>query len=512
MLRHDNSEHTTHRITSRTSDASASPFGANHPHGVTRHACVSADAKGSASFSQKTDTRRVSEPVPRGTGKGPGTGPLGILAKSVDQIEAENREKASKRRAFRAERYVLQRHAARLVPAERVSKCRWTLQSKARGVDVMSHEGRAFYAGLQTCGSPWLCPVCSAKISEVRRSELNDALAWARAVGVVPVMLTLTHRHGVGDVLAVNLDGMKAAKRRLRQRREWRAIKPMLAGTVSATEVTHGAAGWHVHFHEIAFVQAETEAEAVALFSDMGRVWVASLRGCGLDGVLPHAWQVQGAAAAGEYLGKWGAAEELALADRKQGKRAGLTPWQLLAASRDGDALASAKWTEFAKAFKGSRQLVWSPGLKAAVGVAEVDDAAAAVDGTEEPERVANINRESWLGDAVRLGARHRRARILDAAETDGAAGVAAVVVDAGDEDGPSMEALMREFLRIEVVLDDDDTDPWDLDKVTQWGINGQNAYCSRDAVVLSTGQETVGRRREAGVDRVPRRKPACWR
>ena len=75
----------------------------------------------------------------------------------------------------------------------------------------------------------------------------------------------------------------------------------------------------------------------------MGRVWVASLRGCGLDGVLPHAWQVQGAAAAGEYLGKWGAAEELALADRKQGKRAGLTPWQLLAASRDGDALASVK-------------------------------------------------------------------------------------------------------------------------------------------------------------------------
>ena len=57
---------------------------------------------------------------------------------------------------------------------------------------------------------------------------------------------------------------------RLRQRREWRAIKPMLVGTVSATEVTHGAAGWHVHFHEIAFVQAETEAEAVALFFGYG--------------------------------------------------------------------------------------------------------------------------------------------------------------------------------------------------------------------------------------------------
>ena len=113
------------------------------------------------------------------------------------------------------------------------------------------------------------------------------------------------------------------------------------------------------------------------------------------------------------------------------------------------------------------------------------------------------------LDQALHHGTVGLAGNILDAAETDGAAGVAAVVVDAGDEDGPSMEALMREFLRIEVVLDDDDTDPWDLDKVTQWGINGQNAYCSRDAVVLSTGQETVGRSREAGVDRVPRGEPA---
>lgn len=423
MLRDTEHTSTTSTMTKRTRSAAKALSGANQ------------DA--AASCSPVHDARRASKAAPDGAAKRGRNGPLGILAKSVDQIDAENRKKASKRRAFRLERYVLQRQAARLVPAERVSKCRWTFQSNARGVDVMRAGGSAFYQGLQTCGSPWLCPVCSSKISEVRRSELNDALAWARAVGVIPVMLTLTHRHGAGDVLAENLDGMKAAKRRLRQRREWRAIKPMLAGTVSATEVTHGAAGWHVHFHEIAFVQAETEAEAVALFSDMGRVWVAALHGCGLDGTLPHAWQVQGAAAAGEYLGKWGAAEELALADRKQGKRAGLTPWQLLAASRDGDAVASAKWVEYAKAFKGARQLVWSPGLKAAVGVAEVDDTAAAADEVAEPERLVNINRESWLGDAVRLGARHRRARILDAAETGGAAGVAAVVADGSRDDTP---------------------------------------------------------------------------
>ena len=115
---------------------------------------------------------------------------------------------------------------------------------------------------------------------------------------------------------------------------------------------------------------------------------------------------------------------------------------------------------EFAKAFKGSRQLVWSPGLKAAVGVAEVDDTAAAADEVAEPERVANINRESWLGDAVRLGARHRRARILDAAETDGAAGVAAVVADGGRDDTPQpADAVIEDELDQPLVGGGDDFD-----------------------------------------------------
>lgn len=424
-------------VLSRPVDAATlPPAPVGHGAGLSDAAASVFSGNGTAAGGSKPP-QRGGEAAPKGAADRAGDRPLGIYAKSVDQNDAETREKASKRRAFRLERYVLQRHAARLVPAERVSKCRWTLQSNARGVDVMRADGNAFYQGLQTCGSPWLCPVCSSKISEVRRSELNTALAWARAANLIPVMLTLTHRHGAGDVLTANLDGMKAAKRRLRQRREWRAIKPRLAGTVSATEVTHGAAGWHVHFHEIAFVRADSEKDAVALFANMGAVWIAALHGCGLDGVLPHAWQVQGAAAAGEYLGKWGAAEEVALADRKQGKRAGMTPWQLLAASRDGDALASARWTEFAKAFKGSRQLVWSPGLKAAVGVAEMDDAAAAAGEALEPERVANLTRHAWVGDDVRLGARHRRARILDAAEIGGPDSVAATVADGGRDGAP---------------------------------------------------------------------------
>ena len=78
-------------------------------------------------------------------------------------------------------------------------------------------------------------------------------------------------------------------------------------------------------------------------------------------------------------MGKWGAAEELALSGKKVGKRAGLTPWQILknANPQDGDCEFSAMFREYADAFRGTRQLVWSPNLKAMIGINEVTDAEA---------------------------------------------------------------------------------------------------------------------------------------
>lgn len=367
------------------------------------------------------------------TGKtGGGGAALGINAKSVDQTGAEKL-----RRAVRIERFQLQRTAAALLPGERVGKCRWLVQSRAAGVEVMQIEGRAFYAGLQTCGSVWACPCCGAKISEVRRGELNALLAWARERELVPVMLTLTASHAADDDLAAQLAAMKAAKRRLRQRREWRALKSQIAGTVTATEVTHGANGWHTHFHEIILMRSASEAAALARLG-LGRVWLSCLRGVGLDGTERRAWQAQGAQAAGSYIGKWGAAEELALTGAKKG-RGGRTPLQLLALARAGDERAAALWQEYATAFKGARQLVWSPGLKAAAGIEDTPDEDAA-EGDADADSVAVIDAATWSGWDGWRGARHRRGRVLDAAEDEGAAGVWRVSHDGGGDPEPDPE------------------------------------------------------------------------
>lgn len=376
------------------------------------------------------------------TASGGGFGVVGGDALRSPEAPLGNLTKSSVKKTPNALRLLdlaHQRTAARLMPQERVKSCRWAMISAAHGVDVAmnayrgadgSETLRAAFKGLRVCGSVWVCPVCARRISETRRRELNKLLEFGRAQGLVPVMLTLTTRHQHGDDLRAQLVGMKTAKDKLRQRQAWRKIKPQIVGTVTATEVTFGANGPHVHFHEIALLKGVSgDAEALALFDEMPKLWRDCLRSVGLDADLTHGFTARGADRAGAYVAKWGAAEELALSGAKRARKGGRTPRELLAAAHEGDKRAAAIWADFVRAFKGRRQLVWSQGLKALAGVDEQEDQEAAADETQDGQTqqvIANISAEDWRG-----GARNRRGEILDAAEAGGAEGVALAVAEA---------------------------------------------------------------------------------
>lgn len=359
--------------------------------------------------------------------------PLETTAKSVRHSEG------------RSDRFRWQRHAAKLLQGQgRVGLCRWSVVSKSAGVDMVStsypgaNRDRVHYEGLQTCGSVWACPCCGARISETRRDEMNQLLAWARAQGYRVVMLTLTARHGRDDDLAELLERMKDAKQRWARHRAYRRIKLHMIGSVTATEVTGGGAhGWHPHFHVLMIMDGDED------LSSLRDAWLASLRGAGLDGT-GSGWDMRNADETGQYVAKWGAAEELTLKDRKTG-RAGRTPAQLLAASSDeGDNLAGRLWAEYAEVFHGRRQLVWSRGLKALAGVGEVDDKEAAQDqaqeGQEEKGR-ANIPHRIWR-DGVAVRKADRRAQLLDRAEEIGTAAAAAELIEQGGPDDEIVDLL----------------------------------------------------------------------
>lgn len=341
--------------------------------------------------------------------------PVRNNAKSLDQRSWQDARHGAYKAKNTAANILLKQGDKLAGLGKRLSHCRYVARSTL--VTLEKGEQRARFDGVKSCSSVWCCPICSARISAGRRDELNALLAGARQEGLSVVMLTLTASHKRGMNLAGWLAAFKAGKERLRQRREWRALKPRFVGSVTATEVTHSDAnGFHPHFHELIVMDCP-EAEAMAQIEGLRAAWLASLAGVGLSG-NDHAFQVQPASAAGEYVGKFGAAEEMALQGQKQGRGGSRTPWQLLAdagdihnprATRDG-----AIWAEYAAAFMGRRQLVWSPGLKARFGIDDVSD-----DDMPEGE-VAQVPQvlRAWFGSSdTWRKARRRSVALLDAAE-----------------------------------------------------------------------------------------------
>lgn len=318
--------------------------------------------------------------------------------------------------------YALKATAAKLLQSHdeklggRISRCRYVAHSPSVELVRKDQAGGAVsshFSGVVSCSSVWSCAICSAKISRVRRDEMNTLLAWARECGHAVVMLTLTARHNSKTALAPFVDDLKEAQKRFRQSRGWRSLP--LVGTVTASEVTHGANGWHPHLHVLMVFDAPS-ADALAAVEGVRSEWSRSLLKFGRD-CNENGFQAQNATSAGDYVAKWGAAEELTLGKSKLGRAGSRSPWQLLADASAGDKRSCALWVEFALAFKGKRQLFWSRGLKLLCGVGEVsDETAADAEPAAEPVTV-----RAWAGrsDDWR-SARRRSAALLHAARSGG--------------------------------------------------------------------------------------------
>lgn len=303
---------------------------------------------------------------------------------------------------------------------KRMWNCRWAVRSKSSGVDLVTSRygdspDYAHFEGHQTCGYLKLCPACARRISETRRVEMNRLLVWARSQGYHVQLMTLTARHGRDDQLKDLISGMKAAKSALHRHRAYRRLSPAIVGTVTGFEITGGGKnGWHPHYHVIVITK-----EAVDL-DQLRDPWIASLRGKGLDGT-GAGWKVQDASYAGDYVAKWGAAEEITLSDRKDGK-GGSSPFQLLARACDEkDQRSKALWIEYVSAAPDWNVLRWSNGLKGLVSIDEVSDEDAAQDQKQEDQtETGRANIPTELHKREVAGRHDRRSTVLERAETVG--------------------------------------------------------------------------------------------
>lgn len=323
----------------------------------------------------------------------------------------------------RLERYALQSASRDILPDQRVFRClRWR-QNKVRPVDVWKsrEHGKAHYKNLQTCGSVWHCPVCAAKISERRRAELVAAVAAHRASGGDVLLMTLTNSHDRGDLLPDLLARQAVALTKFRQRREGARLfdSAGVVGVVRALEVTHGGNGWHPHYHFLLFVTDTLSSRRLAaLRTQLADYW---LRCCQASGLplpdLEHGVDVRGGQWAAQYASKWGLEEEMTKAHIKRGRRSSRTPFDLL---RAGDSASLMLFRDFALAFKGKRQLVWSRGLKDRLAIEEVSDEEIAASVDDDARFLGSLDREDW----ALVCHREHRARLLTVAEREGWPGV----------------------------------------------------------------------------------------
>jgi hypothetical protein len=331
--------------------------------------------------------------------------------------------------------------------AERTAYCHHVMLPNAETVDVLHHPETesAGYRGLMTCASVWACPVCSAKITERRRAELSQAVAdWPGSTALV----TLTVQHTRMDLLAPLLADLKAAYSHFFSGRPWRRLAAQfgVVGRVRGLEGTNGVNGWHPHIHVLLFLTEEVDKDA--LESCLQPLWAAVVAKHGRYASRYYGLTVRvGGDAVATYIAKMGLEEpeltngesgwtlthELVKAVVKQAKRGGRTPLQLLADYATGDTQAGELWLEYYWAFKGQKQLVWSKGLRALLGLDdELTDEE--IEALEEESSVvlAQLSPAQWRV----IVRKHAQAALLDAAATGDKAAVYGLLAELGALEG----------------------------------------------------------------------------
>lgn len=351
-----------------------------------------------------------------------------------------------------------------MTPVDRVRACGRVPRGTTVGLRLEG--GRAGFSGLATCGSPWACPVCAAKIAAHRAGELQTVLTWAAEQGHQVALLTLTMRHSPADALADCWaaattgwssvtsggawagEGPRAFARRqavqeariaeaVAEGRSTRRFRPLtrrvglaeaygVLGWARAVEVTRGGSGWHVHVHAVVVFD---RLLALPMVEDFGRaafdLWLRGLDRAGFTalrdsgGLDVRIGSAEAEVGLSRYLTK-SLVLEATHGHAKRARSGSRSPFELLDAAADGDGAALRAWREFAIASGGRRQLSWSRGLRELAGLAAeaTDDQIADADlGTAD---LVYIPGAEW----PRLAPVQEK--LLQAAEAGGVAGAVA--------------------------------------------------------------------------------------
>jgi hypothetical protein len=307
----------------------------------------------------------------------------------------------------RLNRFITQSASRKACLGSNVTRINNCLRVAHKGAEISVYRSKnhntCAYAGLQTCGSVWVCPVCAAKISERRKMELQQAIQQHISLGGDVLLLTLTNPHYLGDKLSDVLEGQRLALKYFNKGAVVDRFNKSIGyrGQVRALEITHGRNrvinnGWHPHYHILLFVQSGLDPDYLR-----GKFYERWLKAC-IKAKMPalpdykHGLRLDDGSKAAAYASKWGLESEMTKGHIKKASN-GETPFDFLRAyAFDKDKQAAALFREFAETFKGKRQLFWSHGLKASFDLEEVTDEELAAEQEDQAAILGKIELEDW--------------------------------------------------------------------------------------------------------------------
>lgn len=376
------------------------------------------------------------------------------------------------------ERYRLQNIASKLCYIEgkkegmkfpqswhRVSACRVSRYKSDEDVSILKSKehGTSHFGGLVVCARAWVCPVC-APIMQARRAErVAQAFQWAynkdnrtKAIDLsteeynrrafedsqfengfitkkkrrqfMPTpdalksdlkvaMVTFTTPHSSTDTVQSLFPRFQLAMASMKEHNRYIQFKKSIGyvGEITATEITFGLNGPHIHRHVLYFIKDANDFETETVFKDFfNRSWGNALQKVGLlddcgtkqySAFLKHGVDVIARAHESDYITKagmeeaWGADAEMTKASSKQGKKFGRTPFEILADS--SSSYRDAKiFVDYVKGTKGKAQLTFSVGFKKLIGLDELsDDKQDEIDASESDDPadlLASLDYSDW--------------------------------------------------------------------------------------------------------------------
>ena len=284
----------------------------------------------------------------------------------------------------------------------RIQGCLSTLKPFADGVDLMRTPDllSCHLKNLIVCGRVWVCPLCNAKISAYRATEIRAVIEKAIELGYQVALNTFTVPNGFDDNLNELLDKMAKAFNRTWQSKSIKRLKKDIdmLGYVRALETTFGNVnGFHPHFHQLIIYKSDLDTPDV-LFGQIKRslypIWKNRCEKLGLGTPsYSHGLDVRDGQAAAEYLvnfgkeQKWGLDKELTKGNSKRSSDPEkFTPFDLARAYNEtGKKYYADKFIEYSDAFYGRKFVTWSRGLKDMFGLNDEktdEDVAESIDET----------------------------------------------------------------------------------------------------------------------------------